>query len=376
MELVELRTLVLCAERGSFGAAADALGISRVATTKRIDNLEAIVGQPLLERSSRGVTLTHAGALLCAEAREALRHSDHLSRFVESLRSGGRADSGVRGLLGTGGTAARVEHRADVQLAQMHTLFERIFEISDTALALTRLEDGLILEVNDACCEFVGRAREDLIGKSTIALGIWESLDDRKRVEDQVRSLGSCERLMVATRRRDGALVHGELSAHALEIGGDLCVLSSIVDRTDARTAVEARVHYDRWRAVAEFGAEVTDAEHPVTMALELMVDELGYSAGALIEPAGKETRIVSSVGADRDWAAGSAHLLERPGPRALDSEELAAFGAEWGAIAPVGRSLSVVGLADDELQRDPARLAAVARILSSAINPSDTVEV
>ena len=50
-ELAELETLVACATEGSFAAAARRLGISRPAVTKRVDNLEALAGRPLLHRA-------------------------------------------------------------------------------------------------------------------------------------------------------------------------------------------------------------------------------------------------------------------------------------------------------------------------------------
>jgi LysR family glycine cleavage system transcriptional activator len=49
-DLAELDTLVVCAVEGSLAATAARLGISRPAVAKRIKNLEALVGRPLLHR--------------------------------------------------------------------------------------------------------------------------------------------------------------------------------------------------------------------------------------------------------------------------------------------------------------------------------------
>lgn len=61
-----------CAAEGTLVAAAARIGISRPAVAKRVANLEALAGRPLLHRGGRGVRLTDAGATLLAAARQML----------------------------------------------------------------------------------------------------------------------------------------------------------------------------------------------------------------------------------------------------------------------------------------------------------------
>lgn len=86
IDLVELRGLCLAVELGSLGRAAEAMGISQPALSKRMRELEMFAGTPLLYRSPRGVTATAAGELLYREARGLLTRAEHLEEVLDGLR--------------------------------------------------------------------------------------------------------------------------------------------------------------------------------------------------------------------------------------------------------------------------------------------------
>jgi len=72
VETRELRYFVAVAEELHFGRAAQRLGIAQPPLSRAIGGLERRLGTLLLERGSRGVALTGAGAVLLREARAAL----------------------------------------------------------------------------------------------------------------------------------------------------------------------------------------------------------------------------------------------------------------------------------------------------------------
>src|SRR6202142_1155721 len=88
-DLAELETLVVCTIEGSLARPAARLGISRPAVAKRIGNLEALAGRPLLDRNGRGVRLTDAGANLLAGSRSILHERDLLMSLLRDIRADG-----------------------------------------------------------------------------------------------------------------------------------------------------------------------------------------------------------------------------------------------------------------------------------------------
>jgi DNA-binding transcriptional LysR family regulator len=85
-DLAELRALSAAVRRRSIGAAARELGVSQPALSKRLRQLETVVGLPLLERSPRGVTPTDAGRQVLFAAERVLDELAELERTVLQLR--------------------------------------------------------------------------------------------------------------------------------------------------------------------------------------------------------------------------------------------------------------------------------------------------
>lgn len=71
--LSALEMLIRSAEAGSFSGAARQLGLSPAAVSKQIGQLEATLGQKLVHRTTRKLSLTEAGAMLVASTEEGVR---------------------------------------------------------------------------------------------------------------------------------------------------------------------------------------------------------------------------------------------------------------------------------------------------------------
>lgn len=75
-ELLDLRALIAVAEGKSFLRAAEQLHLSQPALSRRVQKLEALVGTPLLERTTRNVRLTPAGQEVVPLLRRLLEEID------------------------------------------------------------------------------------------------------------------------------------------------------------------------------------------------------------------------------------------------------------------------------------------------------------
>lgn len=93
-ELVGLQLLTLLAEVGSLGQAAEKLGISQPAASKRLGQLERRLGLRLVDRSSRGSALTTEGKAVCQWSGRVLAELDTLLAGAAALR--GDRDTDLR----------------------------------------------------------------------------------------------------------------------------------------------------------------------------------------------------------------------------------------------------------------------------------------
>lgn len=93
-EFAELRAFTAVVDRSSFARAADHLGLSRSALSQTIRQLEERLGVRLLNRTTRSVSPTEAGARLHARIAPMLRDMDEA--VAEATRSNARAAGTLR----------------------------------------------------------------------------------------------------------------------------------------------------------------------------------------------------------------------------------------------------------------------------------------
>ena len=88
LDLFSLSLFSLVARSGSISKGAELAHLAVGAASKRITDLEAAVGAPLLERHSRGITLTVAGQALQAHAQRILSDVDQLAADLSDYATG------------------------------------------------------------------------------------------------------------------------------------------------------------------------------------------------------------------------------------------------------------------------------------------------
>jgi DNA-binding transcriptional LysR family regulator len=87
----ELLTFITIGRTGGFSKAADLLGRSQPAISRRIALLEEELGVPLFERVAGGAVLSAAGEALLPHARKVLAALEDCRAAIDDLRSGGGA---------------------------------------------------------------------------------------------------------------------------------------------------------------------------------------------------------------------------------------------------------------------------------------------
>lgn len=104
VDLTLVRSLLAVAEAGAIGEAADILGLSQPALSRRIKLLEEEFQAELLERSGRGIALTEMGRLVVEEGRTLVERFD---RLKEDVQRRARLEAGV---VRVGGGATAVSY--------------------------------------------------------------------------------------------------------------------------------------------------------------------------------------------------------------------------------------------------------------------------
>jgi diguanylate cyclase (GGDEF)-like protein/PAS domain S-box-containing protein len=128
-------------------------------------------------------------------------------------------------------------NRAAAELAASRERFERLFRASPMPIAISGVDDGAVIEVNDAWIRAYGYSREEILGRNFVALGLWIDLDARRRVRDILRAGAPVRNLECRWRKKSGEIADVLISAELVELGGERVMLSNGIDVTEHRRA-------------------------------------------------------------------------------------------------------------------------------------------
>ena len=146
--------------------------------------------------------------------------------------------------------------RAEEALRTSEEKFARAFNNNPAAIAITRLEDGVFVEVNDTWADLVGYCREEMIGRSARKMNIYPTPEIAAQFVRELREKGSLHGWERELLKKSGAAFVAEVSAHVLIVDGEKLILTTLVDVTARKRAEKAlRESESRFRAFFETAA-------------------------------------------------------------------------------------------------------------------------
>lgn len=104
-------------------------------------------------------------------------------------------------------------------LSTSDSIWHTAFSSSPIGMALTDMETGLYVDANDVYCNWLGRTRDEVIGKSTLDLGIYSNANDRESILANLKKDGYVLNLEVPLITKLGATVTILFSGRIVENG-------------------------------------------------------------------------------------------------------------------------------------------------------------
>ncbi len=115
---------------------------------------------------------------------------------------------------------------AEAKLHIIEEKFSTTFHLSPDSININRLSDGMYVEINEGFTAITGYTAEEVIGKTSLELNIWDNPEDRSRLAKELKECGIVNNLEATFRRKDGTTVVGLMSARVIKIEGEPCILS------------------------------------------------------------------------------------------------------------------------------------------------------
>ena len=255
----ESSSIMLKMRQGSIRAS-NALGIERFYAFAPVSNTdwitfvsldEAAVLAPItrlaLERLAYMLALMLVlVAVTALEARRIAKPLQGISRTMASIDQGdlhARAPvtgpKELRHIATQLNTMLDLRLKAETKLRESEERYRTAFHTSPDAINITRLSDGIFLDVNDGFTRLVGWTREEVIGRTSRAINIWRHNEDRQKLVSAMLRDGLLENMEADFVAKDGKISTALMSAHTMTVEGVPCILSVTRDMTAYRAAEE-----------------------------------------------------------------------------------------------------------------------------------------
>jgi PAS domain S-box-containing protein len=125
-------------------------------------------------------------------------------------------------------------------LEELHTSedkFKKAFKTSPDSITITRATDGNYVSANQAHEKILGFTEAEILGKTSVELGIWVHEEDRKKIVSDLRAKGHVDNFEALFRAKNGNLVEGSMSAALVDIEGVPHILSTTRDISERKQA-------------------------------------------------------------------------------------------------------------------------------------------
>jgi len=124
--------------------------------------------------------------------------------------------------------------KVEAALRETEEKFQKVYMLSPNSIAITTLEEGRIIEINDAGLKNFGFTREMLIGKTIPELGIISS-QSRARIKALITEHGFLRNFEIQMRTCSGENRICLLSSQRITLGGVECLIHNIIDITERK---------------------------------------------------------------------------------------------------------------------------------------------
>ncbi len=140
--------------------------------------------------------------------------------------------------------------------------------------------------LNESFTQLMGFTRDDVIGKTSLSINMWEDVADRLRLVNGLKEKGVCDDLEIRFRRKDGSVGAGLVSARIINVQGVPHIISITRDITHVRKAAAEKeklqtqlIQAQKMEAVGQLAGGVA---HDFNNMLSVVI---GHTELALLNP-------------------------------------------------------------------------------------------
>ncbi|MGE5419533.1 MAG: PAS domain S-box protein, partial [Chloroflexota bacterium] len=135
--------------------------------------------------------------------------------------------------------------------------FRKAFMTNPDSVNINRLADGIYVDINFGFTSLTGYTREEVIGRSSFEINIWDNINDRAKLVKGLKESGIVQNLEAKFRFKDGTVKTGLMSASVIVFNNELHILSITRDIEEIKRTQDAlKESEERFKQVTETAEE------------------------------------------------------------------------------------------------------------------------
>ena len=136
-------------------------------------------------------------------------------------------------------TENKLEKRIISSLYQQYDskcMLSNVFDNCSIGIVISHLEEGKIIEFNQAFLQILELSRDEILGRTSVELGLLPNILEREKLLAKVREQGKVINHDVSYTAKNGNILHLLASIHIMKAGNLKCLLVLISDITERKT--------------------------------------------------------------------------------------------------------------------------------------------
>ena len=143
------------------------------------------------------------------------------------------------------------EKLAGQKLKESEEKFSKAFHSSPSMMAITRMEDGCIIDVNNAFTHTLEYNREELIGRSTLELDLWVNPERRSEFVRRLKESKTLIPLDIEVYTKSGKILNTLFSGEVIHLNNTPHLISMASDITERRKSEDKlKVSEEKYRSL------------------------------------------------------------------------------------------------------------------------------
>ncbi|OGX51131.1 MAG: hypothetical protein A2243_08305 [Omnitrophica WOR_2 bacterium RIFOXYA2_FULL_38_17] len=162
--------------------------------------------------------------------------------------------------------------KAENELKDSEEKFHKIFYTGSAAMIISDFNSGEIIDVNNMFLDSMGYKKEEVIGRTSKALGLFSDYSDREKMRNMMIDNGSVRNFEIKVRTKGNEERLGLFSADFINIQDKKALLSIVTDITELKRSQELMIQSEKMLSVGGLAAGIAhEINNPLAGILQNM---------------------------------------------------------------------------------------------------------